>query len=543
MILDRHKLRQIFYSYVPWIAVCIIIISAAIVRFPLLETPLERDEGEYAYAGQLMLQGVPPYSQAYNMKMPGIYAVYAFIMAALGQTHGAIHLGLLIINAATTFLLFLIGKKIFSEFAGVAAAAAFALLSSGKQVHGIFANAEHFVIFFAVAGLLLLFSYVNSRKWIVLLSGAILLGIGFTIKQHGAAFIAFGGLYLLISELGRRPLRRLALLIKCAIFSGGAVLPFAVTCLLLWWAGVFDKFWFWSFDYAREYVSSIPLSKGVNILKGQMTSIISSTVLVWILAGIGLTSLLWNKNNRRNALFSAGFLLFSFLATCPGFYFRPHYFILFLPAVAILAGAGIHSIHDVLTESKHIFSIRILLVLLMGVVLFHGYWQQRNYLFNVSPAMVSRMTYGLNPFPESLEIARFIKENSAENDRIAVIGSEPQIYFYTKRTSATGHIYTYGLMEDQPYALTMQKEMIAEIEKTKPEYMIFVNVNTSWLVRSNSHRLIFNWFNNYSSKYYELVGIVDIVGQDKSIYRWRQEAAGYSPRSPFWLSVFRKKIS
>lgn len=36
--------------------------------------PLERDEGEYAYAGQLMLQGIPPYQLAYNMKLPGTYA-------------------------------------------------------------------------------------------------------------------------------------------------------------------------------------------------------------------------------------------------------------------------------------------------------------------------------------------------------------------------------------------------------------------------------------------------------------------------------------
>jgi hypothetical protein len=38
---------------------------------------LERDEGEYAYAGQLMLQGIPPYQLAYTMKLPGPFAAYA----------------------------------------------------------------------------------------------------------------------------------------------------------------------------------------------------------------------------------------------------------------------------------------------------------------------------------------------------------------------------------------------------------------------------------------------------------------------------------
>ena len=36
----------------------------AVARLRLLNFPLERDEGEYAYAGQLMLQGIPPYELA-----------------------------------------------------------------------------------------------------------------------------------------------------------------------------------------------------------------------------------------------------------------------------------------------------------------------------------------------------------------------------------------------------------------------------------------------------------------------------------------------
>ena len=52
-------------------------------RIRLLGIPLERDEGEYAYAGQLMLQGIAPYKLAYNMKFPGTYAA---MMSIFGQT-------------------------------------------------------------------------------------------------------------------------------------------------------------------------------------------------------------------------------------------------------------------------------------------------------------------------------------------------------------------------------------------------------------------------------------------------------------------------
>ncbi len=52
-----------------WIFLAVIVFGLVIaIRIRLLGIPLERDEGEYAYAGQLMLQGIPPYKLAYNMK-------------------------------------------------------------------------------------------------------------------------------------------------------------------------------------------------------------------------------------------------------------------------------------------------------------------------------------------------------------------------------------------------------------------------------------------------------------------------------------------
>ncbi len=66
--------------------VLLVVLLAAFIRYRLLDMPLERDEGEYAYAGQLILQGIPPYELAYNMKLPGTYYAYALGMAVFGQT-------------------------------------------------------------------------------------------------------------------------------------------------------------------------------------------------------------------------------------------------------------------------------------------------------------------------------------------------------------------------------------------------------------------------------------------------------------------------
>ena len=90
--------------YLPYILLALVLVTVAYVRIRLLHVPLERDEGEYAYMGQLLLGGTPPYANAYSMKLPGVSAVYALFMTLFGQTPFGIHLGLLVVNGACIWL-------------------------------------------------------------------------------------------------------------------------------------------------------------------------------------------------------------------------------------------------------------------------------------------------------------------------------------------------------------------------------------------------------------------------------------------------------
>jgi hypothetical protein len=534
------KTTQSARRFLPWLIVAIIIAVTAGLRFRLLDVPLERDEGEYAYAGQLILQGIPPYSHVYNMKLPGIYAAYALILVVLGQTHTAIHIGLLIINAVTILLIFLLARHLTDSFAGVFAAAAFAVLSLAQSVLGISANAEHFVILFAVAGILLLVLAVDRNRLVLLLAASISLGIAFLMKQHGIAFIVFAGLYLLFPQLRRRPFKLNPFLLRASLFVIGVTLPFGVTCFILWRIGVFEKFWFWTFVYAREYISMVSIPDGLKNFKLAIIPIVSSAILIWFLAVIGLVTLFRAKKIRGRGPFIVGFLFFSFLSTCPGFYFRRHYFILLLPAVALLSGVGLVGIRQVLRGQKAAIGKDLIAVLLGLVILFYTLYQQKDFLLAKDPAVLSRMTYGFNPFPELLKVAEYIKANSSSSDTIAILGSEPQIYFYSDRRSATSYVYTYSLMEPHPYALQMQEEMIRQIEAAKPKFLIFVK-GLSWAVEPTSEKMILNWFQEYQEKYYRLVGVIDMVSTNQTIYRWNEDAVDYTPRSPHcWLTVLKR---
>jgi hypothetical protein len=209
-----------------------------------------------------------------------------------------------------------------------------------------------------------------------------------------------------------------------------------------------------------------------------------------------------------------------------------------LPALAVSAAIGVAALGHLLAAAGASALRRAVPVVLVAAALVQPLYASRDVLFALGPDQVSRAIYGLNPFPESVEVARYIRGRGASDDRIAVIGSEPQIYFYAGRRSATGYIYTYALMEPQPYALAMQQQMIQEVEAAHPRYLIFVRVSTSWLIRPGSDETILGWFGQYQRSFTR-VGVVDIMPKE-TVYRWGAEALGYSPRSEVWLMVFER---
>ena len=523
-----------------WAGLVLALALTAVVRFRLLDIPLERDEGEYAYAGQLILQGVPPYAAAYNMKMPGVYAAYAAVMAVFGRSARGIHLGLLAVNLATAYCVFLLGLRLGGARLGLLACAFFCLLGVGRTISGFAANAEHFVMLPVVAAMLLLLRTMETRGWRDLLLCAILLGTAFLMKQHAAAFSVFAGLCLVADELSSRPPARRQSLARGLVFAGGLALPLLLTGLTLAAAGVFRSFWFWTVVYAAKYVGRMTLSEGLRELKSNFAFVTLTTAHIWGLGALGLACVWAGPSGRRRGMFLSGFLVFSFLAVCPGLFFRNHYFLFMLPAVSLLAAAALCDAPPLLKRFWPALPAGALTALLAALVFCRALYAQRGYLFTLSPLQIAAWTYVGNPFLESLELSKYVQEHSAPSDRIAVLGSEPQIYFYADRRSATGHIYTYALMENQPYALDMQKQMIAQIESARPEFLIYVNMPFSWLMRPDSEKLIIRWAESYARRNYRLAGVVDIDPVRGAFYRWGRDAAGYAPRSNSFIYVFRK---
>ena len=529
-----------YSKILPWAFLCLIILFIVLVRVRLLDFPLERDEGEYAYMGQLISQGIPPYSIAYNMKFPGTSVMYLILMALFGQTIQGIHLGFLVVNCATILMVFQFCRKIITDYSAVIAAGVYAVLSLNFTVYGFAAHATHFVVLAAIAGLLFLRNALEKDNLKSYLSAGVLLGLSVIMKQSGIFFLLFGGLYILYDNIRSRPITYKKF-INLGIFSLGGLIPFFVTFLILYIAGVFDKFWFWTVKYASTYGTQVPLSAVYHLFIGNFSFVIDGYFAVWCFSALGLISVFFNPSLKKDKVFILLFAAFSFLSVCPGFYFRPHYFVTLLPAASILAGLLFDFLivkQPVLLKinSRYIGAGLFIAALSVGVI------EQKEYLFlEDNLAKLVRKAYGPSPFIESIEIAKFIESRSSVNDKIAVFGSEPQIFFYSNRHSATGYIYAYPLMEPHDYSLTMQKEMIKEVESSPPKLIVMVNIYGSWDALAESEKYILDWINNYTSEHYTLVGVADMISTYETIYKWDADARNWTVLSPYHLLIFERK--
>ena len=320
----------------------------------------------------------------------------------------------------------------------------------------------------------------------------------------------------------------------------GIFLPLVLIGAFAWLKNDFLIFCKWTFIYSRDYASSIEIHLGWINLKLKFLWIFKEFTLLWILALLGLSYLFFNRKIPIcKKLFLLSFLLLSFIAIMPGFYFRNHYFILLLPAISIFVAMAT-DFTDILLKEKISPTVLInykylFFILVFGFILF----QNRNYFFIEPVDKICRAYYKTNPFVESIPIADYIKKNTSREDKIAVMGSEPQILFYADRKSATSFIYAYHLVSGKKYDIQFQEQTIKEIEREKPKYFILVNSQMSWLIQPKTSEVIFNWLNYYISQNYTLIGLVDYF-KDYSVIKFDQEIENYTSLSSVNVMIFKR---
>ncbi|HEX7446138.1 MAG TPA: hypothetical protein VF306_01260 [Pirellulales bacterium] len=295
-----------------WPAVATEWLLAALCLSPLLLLPLARDQGHFAYAGQVILDGGLPYRDVFDQKGPATHFTFALALALFGQTAWGVRCFFFLAALLTTRLAASVGQRLAGLTARLPCALAMALAlvqgDEGTAWHS--GQVEDLLLTLQLAAVCL---FGNERavdsRWRTALAGG-LLGLACTYKP--TAMLPSIALLIVAGACLPRAAHtaRFSYCSWLACSVGGFILPPLMALGYLAVRGAFDDFWMVVVDFNSAYAElKNGLVKGVGMLVtrwGRLTVLASwgalavrarsartTDRLLWGLAGANLAMIVW----------------------------------------------------------------------------------------------------------------------------------------------------------------------------------------------------------------------------------------------------------
>jgi 4-amino-4-deoxy-L-arabinose transferase-like glycosyltransferase len=429
----------------------LILVVQVLLRMPFLQEPLERDEGLYGYMGQRILAGEVPYRDVFDHKTPVIYYIYALIIKLFGGSIFSIRIFTLFYSLLTTLSIFFLGRLLWGEGVGVAAALLFAVFSGGPVIQGSNANCEVFMILPLILALYLFILAGREKKAIYYFGAGVLSGLAVMIKQVAAfnllvlfAFGFSGGLGAVLWLLLGAVLFPLLFTVYFAV--QGAFAQF-INCLL------FANLIYLKNSPAPDW--PLYIWQGLDII---LHVAFYENSIIWVLSLSAIIYIFVKERKDENRLIAIWAFL-SLLAVISSKLFFGHYFIQMLPALVLLSGYAAFKIPQ---------RIRILIVILILLLFIPIARRASPFYFTYSPNQISEKKFGNVFWGRALEVATKLRTTIKSEDDLFVWDSHPEIYFYLGKKSPSYYAYYLNWMGDGP-----KRIIFREVFEKPPKYIFW----------------------------------------------------------------------
>ncbi len=471
---------------------------------------LVRDEGEYAYAAQILTQGLVPYQHSFLQKPPMVAYSYALAHAVLPKAFWAPRLLAYFCVATATILLGIVCRLEFGSGFAFLTMWLFTPMVLLPEIQQFTANTEMFLLLpligtTAVCVFSLHAPLARQRPLLAWFCAGVMAGITLWYKYTaipilGAIFAGWtirewqsDGLSRLSFDSMRRA-ARLSMPRWVAALCGGGLVSFAILAFFIFKGGL-NALWDCTVVFNRAYVASSPFG-----LSSFWLSMRFLWDWWWILFLLPLA--LVSKSGKKVWFWV---LLFVGSVVSTGASIYGHYYIPMMLFWAVLVALGIHKCAGWLasvSRSPVILTRQILGFIVLAIVCFSDLpWIARN----KEQFATDKLRTG-NPFVESPLAAQRVSELTTSSDYVYVAGSEPEILYYAHRFSPTRFVIAYPLMIPTPLAEKYQREAIRDLRERPPAVIVLARSPMSWLIQESSPREFLSFLQPLLKSDYDRIG-------------------------------------
>ena len=224
--------------------------------------------------------------------------------------------------------------------------------------------------------------------------------------------------------------------------------------------------------------------RALNIVTMERLGVVMSLLLAlsWLL---GLASCLRKRRQEFSAILEiaviAAPLEIALICSAGSQYQYSHYMLPILPVTIVLMTHFLYLVNKIFSNRFSYIDlyypyclIKQLTTLRLVPLLFHSFLAVNVLMIMNLDQLQDRLQIKYSNFLNNvwIEVAKYIKENSNENDQILAWGAESQIYLYSDRDAPTRFFYQYPLITNHYTNDLLITEFIDDVIANKPIFIV-----------------------------------------------------------------------
>lgn len=440
--------------------------------------PFGRDQGIYAYAGKLLLEGKIDYKYVFDVKPPGVHFIFALSQMIFGTSMFSMRIFDILWQSVTAIFIFLITYKVSVSKAGAFLSSLLYIFLYYRLDYWHTLQADGFLnLPFAVSVFLLIDFYKSNYKANLFLAGCF---YGLVILFKYTMLIFIPAAVLMIFFTGDKVSR----IRNTLYFISGFILVNLITAGIYLFTGAINEFldiqfvqtpFYAKIGYETESMSFI-ISNVIRLFFGSVYSplILFSAVL--------FVFMLIRKRSQGGLTLIYLWILSSIIGLIIQWKFFYYHFLVIIPPISIGTSVFFARLKDLFNKVnyKMIYGSAALIMTVYFMFAFkpyienyndfYGYVSGNNHLeqMYIKKGFTSDSAFMIG---KTFNAVNYIKNNTKENDLIYIWGFDPLIYYLSGRNCVSRFIYDFPLYW-KGGNVKFREEFISNLKEINPKLIL-----------------------------------------------------------------------